>query len=68
MEKHEVLDLMMGSSSEQQWNDKCTKVKVAFDGKYPDFWFKEIIQSGVAGWVQNSWREVDKMRDQKSNS
>lgn len=47
MTKQEVIDLMKSSKSKQEWNDNCDKVKKACNG-YPDFWFVEIVMSGLA--------------------
>lgn len=48
MTKDEVVALMLSSRSAKEWDDNCDKVKKAFDGNYPPFWFKEILQSGLA--------------------
>lgn len=48
MTEKEVVALMQSSKSESEWNANCDKVKSAFDGDYPDFWFKAIMLSGVA--------------------
>lgn len=56
MTQIEVEDLMMGSSSERQWDENCDKVKQAFGGQYPPFWYAAIIQSGLAGLIVNSWK------------
>jgi hypothetical protein len=50
MTKQEVIDLMSGSKTEKEWNENCDKVKAAFNG-YPDFWYAEIVLSGIAGVV-----------------
>ena len=47
MEKEQVLELMKSSKNEREWNDNCDKVKKACRG-YPDFWYKEIVQSKLA--------------------
>ncbi len=42
----EVKSLMGGSRNEGDWNTNCGVVKAACGG-YPDFWFREIIASGL---------------------
>ncbi len=49
MTQQEVVDLMKSSKTEHEWNENCDKVKAAFRGKYPEFWYGAIIQSGVLG-------------------
>ncbi len=46
MDKTEVTDLMSSSKSEAEWNANCNHVKAACGG-YPDFWYSEIVQSGL---------------------
>lgn len=57
MTEDQVVNLMKSSKSEQEWNSNCDKVKKAFGGDYPDFWFKSIILSGVG---QETARNFDK--------
>jgi len=47
MNEKEVVDLMASSNTADEWNANCDKVKKACGG-YPDFWYRAIIQSGVA--------------------
>lgn len=47
MNKQEVIDLMSSSKNSTEWNDNCVKVKTAFGGDYPDFWYGEIVMSGL---------------------
>ncbi len=42
-----VRELMGSSSSEREWNENADAVKAANRG-YPDFWFKEVVISGLA--------------------
>ena len=48
MNRNEVVELMKSSVSEDEWNANSRKVKEAFGGGYPDFWYHAIIQSGIA--------------------
>jgi hypothetical protein len=47
MNKEQVINLMASSKNETDWNNNCDKVKKAYKGLYPDFWYSEIIQSGL---------------------
>ena len=51
----DVCDLMASSRSEKEWNSNCSKVKAEFGGTYPEFWFKEVIQSGLLSRTQLKW-------------
>ena len=61
MTKQEVIDMMKGSKSEQEWNDNCDRVKAesrATTGKdYPDWWFAEINASGLLRMTVKSWNK-----------
>lgn len=60
MNKEEVINLMESSQTEQEWDDNCDEVKKACNG-YPNFWFKEIILSGLAGRVTARFGKDDKI-------
>lgn len=47
MTQEEVIDLMKSSKTSQEWNNNCDSVKKAHDGNYPNYWFQEIILSGL---------------------
>ena len=47
MTQQEMIDLMASSKNDFEWNENCDKVKAAFGGDYPPFWYKEIIVSGL---------------------
>jgi hypothetical protein len=51
MTKTEVIELIKSASSEEDWNNKCDQVKSACGG-YPDYWFAEIIASGLANEIK----------------
>lgn len=53
MNKQEVLALMKSSKDKQEWNDNCDKVKSAHNNEYPEYWFLEVIQSGLIKEVLN---------------
>ncbi len=56
MQQQDVIDLMLSSKSEAEWNDNCDKVKAEFGG-YPDFWYVTIILDGILGQSKslNNW-------------
>lgn len=45
-----VVELMKSSTSQEEWNANCDKVKAA-NGGYPDFWYSAIVLSGVMAAV-----------------
>lgn len=47
LDKQGVIDLMKSSKSLQEWRLNCNKVKQAYGGDYPDYWYQEIILSGL---------------------
>lgn len=55
MTQQDVVDLMKSSASSQEWNENVSKVKRAFNGDYPEFWYSAIIASGLAGKVAASY-------------
>lgn len=55
MTQHEVVELMKSSKNADEWNNNCDKVKAAFNGNYPAFWYGAIIMSGIHGQVSSSW-------------
>lgn len=60
MNREEVTKLMSSSKTEEEWNNNCDKVKRAFNG-YPDFWFPDIIMSGLCGKVTKQFGKDDKI-------
>lgn len=54
MEKQEAIDLMKSSKSEDEWNTNCDTIKIVFNG-YPDWWYMEIINSGLLAKVKMNW-------------
>lgn len=42
----DVVKHMKQSTGEEDWSRRCKEVKSA-NGGYPDFWWREIVQSGV---------------------
>lgn len=51
MTRDEVMTLMKSSVDAHAWRVNCDIVKEAHGGTYPDYWWGDIIQSGVAEQV-----------------
>lgn len=47
MSQDEVVELMKGSKTQEEWDKNCDQVKAEFGG-YPSFWYGAIVASGVA--------------------
>ena len=54
MTKDEVIALMRSSKSAVEWRANCDRVKAACNG-YPDFWYEEIVLSGLADEVLSAF-------------
>lgn len=61
MNPQQVIDLLKTSESEAQWNANCDTIKKACGG-YPDFWWNDIILSGVMRRIANRWGGDDQVR------
>ena len=55
MTEQDVVNLMKSSKDENEWNENCDKVKVAFGG-YPSFWWSAIKTSGLADETRACWK------------
>lgn len=55
MSQIEVVELMKSSKSSDEWNANCGKVKAAFDGQYPPFWYPSIVIAGVLKETAAKW-------------
>jgi hypothetical protein len=47
MTQKEVIDLMKSSKNPQEWNANCKTVKDSNDNNYPNYWYAEVILSGL---------------------
>ena len=52
-----VRDLMRESKSGQEWRQNAETVKTYFGGDYPEWWYREIIESGIMYEAQLTWAE-----------
>jgi hypothetical protein len=55
MTEQDVVNLMKSSNSEAEWNNNADKVKKAFGGEYPRFWYPAILLSGIANETIKKW-------------
>lgn len=53
--KEAVIASMELSKSEAEWNANARKAKRTYGGRYPSWWYKEIVQSGLCGRVAAGW-------------
>lgn len=51
MTKEDVINLMRSSKNGLDWNANCDVVKKAHSGGYPDYWFFEVVLSGLCDEV-----------------
>ncbi len=51
MSKQEIIDLMKSSTSHQEWNENCHKVMKQNAGLLPDWWYDEMIASGIKAFT-----------------
>lgn len=64
MTKPEVVALMKTSKTNEEWRINANKVKDAFGGDYPNFWYRAIIMDGVAKEVLGPyWGEIRISKD-----
>lgn len=49
--RDEVLSLMASSKSPEQWDLNADIVKQLHNNQYPDYWFNDMIMSGLADHV-----------------
>ena len=53
MTREEVTKFMTDAKNVDDWNERCDLVKKTFNG-YPDFWYEDIIATGMAGKISIS--------------
>jgi hypothetical protein len=51
----DLVEFMTKATSEKDWNDRCDKIKEAFGGDYPEFWYTSIVLSGVLLATKSRW-------------
>lgn len=62
MDKKEVMELLESVQTYKQWADACDKIKRAHGYGYPDYWFKDVLQSGMADRILGRFGESTQMR------
>ena len=55
MTEEQVVELMKSSKSGEEWDANCEKVKEAFGGDYPTFWYSALIASDVPEEIAMLW-------------
>lgn len=60
MTKEQVIALMASSKSSKEWDENCDKIKrytrsVEPNKEYPDYWYDEIILSGLFNRTKRLW-------------
>jgi hypothetical protein len=56
----EIITLMKSSKSQFEWDENVKKVKRSYSGRMPDFWQKQIIESGLYGAVLGKFSKAEK--------
>ena len=62
MTETEVIELMESSQTESEWSDNCDKVKAAFNGQYPAFWWETMKLSGRMDEILGRWGDDSEIR------
>lgn len=57
MTEQQVIRLMQSSKSADKWNANAAKVKMAHEGRYPEFWWRAIMESGLMVAVAKTWEQ-----------
>jgi hypothetical protein len=51
--------LLNATKNEIEWNDACDTIKEWFCGQYPNWWADEVLASGLAYEVEQSWKRAE---------
>lgn len=52
-----VVALVSQCKSRKDWNNATQQVKEANGGRYPDFWYATVVDSGLASRIGAQWGE-----------
>jgi len=47
MSFYNAIGLVLSCKSNADWQKACDKIKDAYGGDYPEWWYREIVQSGL---------------------
>lgn len=47
MDKQTALAELQKSTNKDEWNATCDRIKAANRGTYPEWWYPEVIMSGL---------------------
>lgn len=46
---------MQSSNTQDEWNQNLEKVKSAHNGELPEYWYREIVNSGLVDEIAKKW-------------
>jgi len=55
LSKEEIISFMESSESKSEWNFNCKRVKKSYNGRFPKWWFAEMIESGLLAELKIKW-------------
>ncbi len=55
LSKIEIISIMKSSNSKYEWNKNCKRVKMSYGGRFPRWWFAEMIESGLLDELKLEW-------------
>jgi hypothetical protein len=53
--KEDLIRIMESSNSKKEWNKNCKRVKMSCGGRFPKWWYREILVSGIFDNVKLNW-------------
>lgn len=56
MSEQQVVDLMVSSRNEAEWNSNCERVKASCGG-YPSSWYGAVVTSGLMHAMVVQWNK-----------
>jgi len=59
MKQQQVIDIMSETTSLEDWNKKSKAIFRNYDGNRPEFWYKDIIVSGLFERKRKEWEEQE---------
>jgi len=55
----EIISIMESSKSKKEWNKNCKRVKMSYGGRFPYWWFDDMIKSGLLDELKLKWECVN---------
>lgn len=59
MKRQEVIDIMSAATNMEDWNKRSEAIFRAYDGSRPEFWYQEIITSGLFERKRKEWENQE---------